>query len=202
MDVWAVLMALCALSTLLSWSWQYDRHHSASLCECTSSLVRALTLQLQVYASTIHCCLQPELSKQQPEALQSLPLNRWSLRKERNHRVTISHPTECARHSQHGSGRSSCHAQVASVSPCLTSLLMEACLQRLQQQGLWNKGGSRQKAGQVGSGRRARDGRHIGVSQPLQQQLQEGRAALLRPLRITVAMSAQSEGHDHPGVRL
>ena len=77
---------------------------------------------------------------------------------------------------------------------------MEACLQRLQQQGLRDKGGSRQEAGQVGGGRRARDGRHVGVGQPLQQQLQEGRAALLRPLRITCAMSAQGEGHGPPGV--
>ena len=94
--------------------------------------------------------------------------------------------------------------QVASLSPSLTSLLTEACLQRLQQQGLRNKGGSGYKAGQVGSRCRARDGSHVGIRQPLQQQLQEGRAALLRPLHTTCAMSAQCQGHglDLPGIIL
>ena len=174
MDVWAVLMAFCALSTLLSWSWQYDRHHSASLCKCTSSLVKALFSPLRFDARNIVSCLQPELSKQQSEALQSLPLNRWSLKSCWRHQVTISHPTECARYSMHCVDRSSFHAQAASISLCLTSLLMEACLQRLQQQGLRNKGGSGQKAGQIGSRCRSRDGGHVGVGQPMQQQLQEG----------------------------
>ena len=52
-DVWAVLMALCALSALLSWPWQYDRHHPASLCKCTSSLIKAVLSVVQVFANTM-----------------------------------------------------------------------------------------------------------------------------------------------------
>ena len=59
---------------------------------------------------------------------------------------------------------------------------LSACLEGLEQEGLGDEGGARQEAGQVGGSCRARDGGNIGVCQPLQEQLQEGGAALLRTL--------------------